>query len=148
MKVEGTYALPAPRERVWTLLNDPAVLARTTPGVKELTPKGPDTYSATIEVGVGPVKGTYAGQVSIADKTPPERMTLKIEGGGRPGTIRATGELRLEEQDDRTVVHYVGNAQVTGLVASVGHRLMSGVAKQMAGEFFKALERELNPNPA
>ena len=143
MKVEGTYALPAPRERIWALLNDPAVLARTTPGVKTLTPQGPDTYAATIEVGVGPVKGTYAGQVSITDKTMPERMTLRIEGGGRPGTIRATGELHLEEQDGRTLVRYFGDAQVTGLVASVGHRLMSGVAKQMAGEFFKALEGEL-----
>src|SRR3989304_3175417 len=123
MKVEGTYALPALRERVWALLNDPAVLARITPGVKELTPKGTDTYSATIEVGVGPVKGTYAGQLSIADKTPPERMTLKIEGGGRPGTIRATGELRLEAQDGRTVVHYLGDAQVTGVGGSVGPRL-------------------------
>jgi len=144
MKVEGTYVLPASRDKVWALLNDPAVLARTTPGVKELTPQGTDTFKATIEVGVGPVKGTYAGQVSIADKIPPERLTLRIEGGGRPGTIRATGELRLEEQDGRTVVHYLGDAQVTGVVASVGHRLMSGVAKQMAGEFFKALEGELS----
>ncbi|HEY6103384.1 MAG TPA: carbon monoxide dehydrogenase subunit G [bacterium] len=143
MKVEGTYDLPAPRERVWVLLNDPAVLARITPGVKDLTPNGTDTYQAAIEVGVGPVKGTYTGQVSITDKTPPERLTLRIEGGGRPGTIRATGELHLEEQEGRTVVHYLGDAQVTGLVASVGHRLMSGVAKQMAGEFFRALEGEL-----
>lgn len=143
MKVEGTYSLLAPRERVWTLLNDPAVLARITPGVKDLTPSGTDTYRATIEVGVGPVKGTYTGQVSITDRTPPERLTLRIEGGGRPGTIRATGELHLEAQGSSTVVRYIGDAQVTGLVASVGHRLMSGVAKQMAGEFFKALEGEL-----
>ncbi len=143
MKVEGSYTLPAAREKVWALLNDPAVLARATPGVRALTPEGVDTYKATIEVGVGPVRGSYAGQVSIADKVPPERMTLKVEGGGRPGTIRATGELRLEEQDGRTIVHYTGDAQVTGLVASVGHRLMSGVARQMAAEFFKALEREL-----
>jgi hypothetical protein len=70
-------------------------------------------------------------------------MTLKIEGGGRPGTIKATGELRLEEQDGKTVVAYSGDAQVTGLIASVGHRLISGVAKQMVGEFFRALEKEL-----
>lgn len=144
MKVAGSYTLPAPRERVWALLNDPAVLARTAPGVRALTPEGTDRYKATIEVGVGPVKGSYAGELSIADKTPPERMTLKVEGGGRPGTIRATGELRLEEREGRTIVHYTGDAQVTGVVASVGHRLISGVAKQMAGEFFKALERELS----
>lgn len=143
MKVEGTYTLPAPRQRVWQLLNDPKVLARATPGVKQLDPLGGDTYKATIEVGVGPVKGTYDGKVSIADRSEPERMTLKVEGGGKAGTIKATGELRLEEQDGETLVAYSGDAQVTGLIASVGHRLIGGVAKQMVGEFFKALEREL-----
>ena len=143
MKVEGTYSFAAPRETVWGLLNDPGVLARVTPGVKALTPQGSDTYKATIELAVGPVKGAYDGKVSITDKTAPERMILVIEGGGKPGTIRATGELRLEEQDGRTVVTYVGDAQITGLIASVGHRLIGGVAKQMAGEFFKGVEREL-----
>ena len=143
MKVEGTYTFAAAREKVWALLNDPGVLARVTPGVKTLDPQGGDTYKATIELGVGPVKGTYDGKVSITDKTPPERMTLRVEGGGRPGTIRATGELRLEEQDGRTVVSYTGDAQITGLIASVGHRLIGGVARQMAGEFFKGVEKEL-----
>ncbi|MDQ7843702.1 MAG: carbon monoxide dehydrogenase subunit G [Armatimonadota bacterium] len=143
MKVEGTYTFPAPRERIWALLNDPAVLARATPGVKTLTPQGPDHYAARIELAVGPVRGVYDGTVSITEKAPPERMTLRVEGGGRPGTIRATGELRLVEQDGRTVVHYTGEAQITGLIASVGHRLIGGVARQIAGEFFKAVEREL-----
>lgn len=143
MKVEGTYTLPAPRQRVWELLNDPAVLARATPGIKQLDPLGHDTYRATIEVGIGPVKGAYDGKVTIADRVPPERLTLKVEGSGRPGTIMATGELQLAEQNGQTVVTYRGDAQVTGLIASVGHRLIGGVAKQMAGEFFKALEREL-----
>lgn len=143
MKVEGTYTLSAPRQRVWDLLNDPKVLARATPGVKQLDPLGSDTFKATIELGVGPVKGTYAGQVSIANKTAPERMTLKVEAGGKPGTIKAVGELRLEEQDGKTLVAYSGDAQITGLIASVGHRLVGGVARQMVGEFFKALEREL-----
>jgi len=143
MKVEGTYTFAAAREKVWALLNDPGVLARVTPGVKTLDPQGGDTYKATIELGVGPVKGAYDGKVSITDKTPPERMTLRVEGGGRPGTIRATGELRLEEQDGKTVVSYTGDAQITGLIASVGHRLIGGVARQMAGEFFKGVEKEL-----
>lgn len=143
MKVEGTYTLPAPRERVWALLNDPAVLARATPGVKQLDPVGPNVYRALIELGVGPVKGAYEGQITLADQVPPERLTLKVQGGGRPGTITATGVLQLAEQNGQTLVTYSGDAQVTGLIASVGHRLIGGVAKQMATEFFKALEREL-----
>ncbi len=143
MKIEGEHSLPAPRERVWAALNDPDVLTRVTPGLKSLKPTGTDAYDATIELSVGPVKGAYQGTAKIIDKTPPEKMTIVVEGGGRPGTIRATGALTLEAKDSATLVHYVGDAQVTGVLMSVGHRLFGGVAKQMAGEFFKALEREV-----
>jgi carbon monoxide dehydrogenase subunit G len=111
-------------------------------------PQGVDTYRAIIEIGVGPVRGTYEGQVKIADRAPPHKLRLEVEGGGRPGTIRAVGELRLDERDGQTVVTYTGDAQVTGLIASVGHRLIGGVARQMATEFFKGLERELTRQQA
>lgn len=143
MKIEGQYLLPAPRGQVWDALNDPAVLTRTTPGLKALAPTGEDAYDATIELAVGPVRGSYQGTARIIEKTPPEKMTIVVEGGGRPGTIRATGVLTLEAQGDATAVRYVGDVQVTGVLMSVGHRLFGGVARQMAGEFFKALEREV-----
>jgi carbon monoxide dehydrogenase subunit G len=148
MKIEGQYLLPAPREQVWTALNDPVVLQKVTPGLKQLVPAGENVYDATIELAVGPVKGAYQGKVRITDASPPERMTLIVEGGGRAGTIKASGALTLEAQDDKTMVHYVGDAQVTGVLMSVGHRLFGGVAKQMAGEFFKALEREVTRRKA
>jgi len=148
MKIEGQHVLPAPRDEVWAALNDPGVLTRTTPGLKALKPKGEDSYDATIELAVGPVRGAYQGTARITDKTPPEKMTLIIEGGGRPGTIKATGMLTLEAQGDATLVRYAGDAQVTGVLMSVGHRLFGGVAKQLAGEFFKALEREVQKRKA
>jgi carbon monoxide dehydrogenase subunit G len=70
-------------------------------------------------------------------------MTLIVEGGGKPGTIRATGALTLETQGDATLVRYVSDAQVTGILLSVGHRLIPGVARQLAGQFFKGIEREV-----
>lgn len=148
MKIEGQHLIPAPREKVWAALNDPDVLAKTTPGLKTLTPAGDNTFDAAIELGVGPVKGSYQGKVRITDQTAPEKMTLIVEGGGRAGTIKATGALRLEAQGDATTVHYVGDAQITGVLMSVGHRLLPGVAKQLAGEFFKALEREVSRRKA
>jgi len=148
MKIEGQHLLPAPREQVWAALNDPEVLTKTTPGLKSLTPTGEDTYDASIELAVGPVRGAYLGTVRITDKTPPEKMTIVVEGGGRPGTIRATGAMTLEAQDASTLVRYVGDVQITGVLMSVGHRLFGGVAKQMAGEFFKAVEREVTRRKA
>jgi hypothetical protein len=144
VKIEGEYVIPAPREKVWATLNDPDVLARATPGLKSLTPTGPNTFDALIELAVGPVKGSYQGKVRITEQTPPEKMTLIIEGSGRAGTIKATGALTLAAVGDSTTVSYVGDAQVTGVLMSVGHRLFGGVAKQLAGEFFKAIEREVS----
>jgi hypothetical protein len=148
MKIEGQHLLPAPREQVWVALNDPNVLTKATPGLKNLKPTGEDAYDATIELAVGPVRGAYEGTVKIIDKVPPEKMTLVVEGGGRPGTIKATGALTLEAQGESTLVHYVGDAQVTGVLMSVGHRLFGGVAKQLTAEFFKALEREVTRRKA
>ncbi len=143
MKVEGEYTVAAPRERVWTLLNDPGVLQRATPGVKELQPIGDDTYRAVIELAVGPVRGTFEGKISITEKVPPERVTMIVEGSGRPGTLKARGDLQLVAQNGSTLVRYTGDAQVTGVLMSVGHRLFGGVAKEMAGKFFSALAREI-----
>src|SRR5436309_15247221 len=113
MKVEGTYTLPAPRQRVWELLNDPAVLARATPGVKELQPQGNDVFKAIIEIGIGPVKGRYTGQVSIADRVPPQRMRVIVEGGGKAGTVKASGELDRAAQAGRAGTDYNGAGQIT-----------------------------------
>jgi len=143
VKVEGEHTISAPRERVWDLLNDPAVLQRATPGCKELHPLGDDTYRAVLELAVGPVKGTFESKIQIAEKSPPERLAIVVEGNGRPGTVRARGDLRLEARGQSTVVHYTGDAQVTGVLMSVGHRLFGGVAKQLAGQFFSSLAREL-----
>ncbi|MGH2403007.1 MAG: SRPBCC family protein [bacterium] len=149
MKIEGDYRFSAPREAVWAALNDPDVLAKTTPGLKKLTPAGTNTFDATIELAVGPVKGSYEGKVRITDQAPPERMTLIVEGGGRAGTIKATGTLTLQDDGGAaTTVHYVGDTQVTGTLMSIGHRLIPGVAKQLAREFFKALEREVGRRTA
>jgi len=143
MKVEGEHTVAAPRERVWTLLNDPGVLQRATPGVKELQPLGDDTYRAVIELAVGPVRGTFEGKITITEKVPPERVTMIVEGSGRPGTLKARGDLQLVAQNGSTLVRYTGDAQVTGVLMSVGHRLFGGVAKEMAGKFFSALAREI-----
>jgi uncharacterized protein len=142
MKIEGSHTLSVPRDKVWRMLQDPGVLAQATPGVEKLEATGDDRYKATLKLGVGPVRGTFSGNLAVTDKTPPEAMTLNVDGQGGPGGIRAQGRIRLEQQGDKTVVHYEGEPQISGRLAAVGGRLMSGVAKKMAAQFFESLERQ------
>ena len=140
MKVTGSATLHAPREKVWEALNDPAVLVRTIPGCQQLEEVGPDRYRMTITAGVASIKGTYQGDVSLSDQQQPGSFTLKASGAGAPGTVSADVKVTLAEADGDTRLDYDADAIVGGVVGGVGQRVLSGVAKKTAGEFFKAVD--------
>lgn len=145
MQLQGEYVIHAPRDRVWQLLNDPAVLARITPGVTELIADGDDRYKATFVIALGPFKNTFNGQVEIADKQPPEAMTLKVQARGSGGGVAATGRITLREDESQpgaTRVAWTGEPQLSGMLATVGGRLVQGASKSQAEQFFASLERE------
>jgi carbon monoxide dehydrogenase subunit G len=144
MTLDGSHHFKAPRDRVWALFTDPAVLARATPGCERLDPIGPDEFAATLSVGVAAVKGTYQGKVAIVDKTPPDGYTLRVEGSGRPGFVKGEGRLTLTEEGDGTLVSIKAEAQVGGLIAAVGQRLVGAAGRMLISQFFSALEAELD----
>jgi carbon monoxide dehydrogenase subunit G len=141
--IEGSHSIAASREQVWEALNDPEVLARCLPGVTTLEPSGEDRYTAQLKLGVGPIRGDFKGRVEVRDKEPPAALTLYVEARGPMGTVRATGGVQLEDEAEATAVSYVGDAQLIGPMAGLGNRVMQSVAKTLAQQFFKALEREV-----
>lgn len=147
MKVAGSHTVKAPRQRVYDALQDPEVLARTLPGCQQLEVTDDDTYRATVTAGVASVKGTYTGSVVLLDRAAPESYRMKASGAGAPGTISADATIRLEDNGDGTVVHYDADAIVGGMIGGVGQRMLQGVARRTAGEFFGNIERELTGTP-
>lgn len=153
MKVTGTTVLSAPAEKVWATILDPAVLARTIPGCEQLEATGPDRYRGTITAGVASIKGTFLGDVELTDLKRPESLVMRASGAGGPGTVKADVAVRLADLGDgRTELTYDADAVVGGMVGGVGQRVLSGVAKKMAGQFFSAIDDELTgravPAPA
>ena len=141
MKIAGSAVLHAPAERVWAALNDPAVLQRTIPGCSSLEPNGPDSYRMTVTAGVASIKGVYSGEVALHDQQPPGSFRLRASGAGAPGTVRADVLVRLEDAGDgTTALSYDADAVVGGMVGGVGQRMLTGVAKKTAGEFFRAVD--------
>ena len=102
MRLEGTNTLPAPVETVWKTINDPEALRRCTPGLKELKEIGPDTYQATLTIGIAAVKGTYAGTMAITEKRPPTHYKISLDGSGGAGFMKGEGTVDLEPQGDGT----------------------------------------------
>jgi uncharacterized protein len=143
MRIEGSVTVAAPRPAVWDALQDPAVLARTLPGCEAFEEVGPDAYRATITAGIASIKGTYLGDVALSDRIAPEQYRLHASGSGAPGTVSADALVTLEEVESGTRITYAADAVVGGMIGGVGQRMIAGVAKRMAGQFFAAVERDI-----
>ena len=140
MKFDGSYMFNAPRERVWEVLLDPKIIAQCMPGCESMNEVAPDQYEAVMKVGVASVKGTYKGKVAIKDKQAPSHYVLSGSGSGGPGFMQGDVAIDLEDNGPQTVLKYSSDAKVGGLIASVGQRMLNGVAKMMLDQFFKKME--------
>jgi uncharacterized protein len=143
VNLDGSAVLHADPDKVWSVITDPAVLARTIPGCESLEQVGDDEYKMNVSVGVGAIRGTYAGEVRLSDQQRPSSYVMHASGAGAPGNARAKVTINLEPSAEGTTLTYSADAVVGGPVAGVGQRMMTGVAKRMAGQFFKAIDDEL-----
>ncbi len=146
MNVSGTAILPGTPQQVWDLLTDPTRLVKLLPGCERLEPDGPDRYRATIKFGLAAISGNYSGTLELADKNPPNSLRLSMEGRGLPGFVKGQGELVLaakQVQPPQTQVTYTGDAQVGGVIASVGQRMIEATAKKIIQQFFESAAKQL-----
>jgi uncharacterized protein len=149
VNLDGSAVLSAPPEKVWAVITDPAVLARTIPGCETLEQVGDDEYKMNVSVGVGAIRGTYAGEVRLSDKQHPSSYVMHASGAGAPGNARAQVTINLAPAEDgKTQLTYSADAVIGGPVAGVGQRMITGVAKRMAGQFFTAIDDELTGKAA
>ncbi len=144
MKISGTSSLAADPQQFWDAIHDPAVLARTLPGCESLTELGSGEYQMRVTLGVAAVRGTYDGTVRLNDTAPPHAMQLKASGAGAPGTVDADVDVQVAAAEDGgTLVSYLADATVGGPIGGVGQRMLSGVTKKMASQFFAAVDAEI-----
>ncbi len=144
MKITGTATLTADPGQVWDAFHDPAVLARCLPGCEQLSEVSSDHYAMTVTAGVAAIKGTYDGEVALREPQRPDSFTLKASGSGAPGTVDASVVVRLTPAPNGgTDLVYDADASVGGAIGGVGQRMLSGVTRKLAGQFFSAVDADL-----
>lgn len=144
MDMQGSRVLRATREQAWVALNDPEVLKACVPGCDKLEAGGENQYNLGVSVKIGPVSAKFAGKIALSDIVPPSSYTLAFEGqGGAAGFGKGSAQVRLADHADGCELGYTVNATVGGKIAQMGQRLIDGVAKSMAEDFFKRFEDEL-----
>jgi uncharacterized protein len=145
MELNGTYEIHTPIDRAWDLLMDIDAIGRCLPGCKGLKPIGPDRYEVELGVTIAAVAGSFKGIVALENKVPPGSYTLVVDGSGRQGFIKGRARVTLAADGDRTQVQIAAQADVGGMIARVGQRLLEGVARTMMDRFYGCLAKQVEP---
>ncbi|MBM3359424.1 MAG: carbon monoxide dehydrogenase subunit G [Betaproteobacteria bacterium] len=142
MEMTGEQLIALPQAATWDALNDPAVLKQCIPGCETLERVSDNQYEVTMRAKVGPVNAKFKGKMTVTDADPPRAYTLVFEGqGGVAGFAKGQASVALSPQDSGTRLAYSAKATVGGKLAQVGARLLDGVAKKLASEFFTAFNQ-------
>lgn len=138
MDLSGAYLIKASPEAVWAALNDAETLKAAIPGCESLTKLSDTSFEAVATQSIGPVKARFKGKVDLTDLDPPRSYTLKGEGnGGAAGFAKGEARVVLTPEPGGTRLVYTVKATIGGRLAQIGQRLIDGVARKLADEFFE-----------
>jgi carbon monoxide dehydrogenase subunit G len=146
MIIDDSFEVDAPPERVWPILCDVPRVATCIPNAQITEIVDDKTYKAKVAVKVGPVAVSYGATIiveSLDDAT--HTATLQVQGNetrGRGG-VKASVVSRVVSRAGKTHVELHTDAQISGIIASVGGRLIEGVAKKTVAEFAANLAKLL-----
>ncbi|GAB3649294.1 CoxG family protein [Ramlibacter alkalitolerans] len=146
MEMQGTRHLAVTQQQAWDALNDPEVLKACIPGCDKVEPTGENQYAIGMGVKVGPVSARFNGKIQLQDVMAPNSYTLAFEGnGGAAGFGKGSAQVKLAPPAEGAgcELAYTAQAQVGGRIAQVGQRLVDGVARSMADDFFRRFDEEM-----
>ena len=144
MDMQGSRAMAVTQQQAWDALNNPEVLRACIPGCDKFESTGENQYAIGVAVKIGPLAARFAGKISLSDIKPPDSYTIGFDGqGGAAGFGKGNAQVTLSPQGTGCELAYTVHAQVGGKIAQLGQRLVDGVAKSMAEDFFKRFDAEM-----
>ena len=144
MEFSGTQSIAAPIEKVWGFLEDVNNVAACAPGFQSMEVLGEEHWKAVVAVGIGAVKAKFTMDITRPEKEKPGHMTMKGRGRAPGSAVDLNGDMHLTALDgEQTQMDWKASVVVSGTIASVGARLLQGVAERLTGQFFDCLKSKL-----
>ena len=147
LRIEKTFQVKEPLDKVWSFLSDPRKVAVCVPGAQITEQVDEKTYKGAISVKVGPSVTDYKGEVTIV-RLDPQNHEIEILGKGQDvrgrgsASMKMTGKLRALD-DGGTEVTSISELNVVGILAQMGSRVITEVSNIMFAEFTRNFQTQL-----
>jgi uncharacterized protein len=147
IKIEETFQVRAPVDRVWRWLVDPRQVVTCLPGAELTGQEGETTWLGRVKVKVGPVTASYAGRATIVEQDDAAHV-VRLRGEGREPTGSGSATMSMTSRmtalpDGGTEVRVEADVDVVGKVAQFGRGMMESVSKQLFRQFTECVRAQL-----
>jgi carbon monoxide dehydrogenase subunit G len=146
VKIEKTFRVDEPTDKVWAFLSDPRKVGACVPGAQITEQVDERTYKGAIKVKVGPSVTDYKGEVQIVRL---DQVAHEIEILGKGQDVRGKGSAsmkmtgKLHALDSGTEVTSISELNVVGILAQMGSRVISEVSNIMFEQFLSNFRKQL-----
>jgi uncharacterized protein len=151
VKLEQSFEVRAPVQRVWDMLIDLERVAPCLPGA-EITESGDDgSYRGSFTVKLGPTTAAYRGEVKLEEvDQAAHRVRMRANGQDKrgQGSAKATITSAVHEEDGLTRVDVETDFTLTGRMARFGRGgMIEDVSNRLMGDFAGCLQRSIEESP-
>jgi carbon monoxide dehydrogenase subunit G len=143
MIVSGERQFDAPRETVWRVLNDPASMAKTIPGVESFDVHDERRWTANVKIplGLGGLKMKI--DMEKTETREPEHAELRIKGTGVGAMLRMETLFDLAESGGGTAMTWSADVHIAGPVGSMGQRVLQPIVNQQVQHVLTSLDKQV-----
>jgi carbon monoxide dehydrogenase subunit G len=147
MQFSGSVEIAAPREKVWEFVSDPMQVGHCGPGVEKIEKVDENHFRATAKVSVGPISARFTGDAEFIERVPRERASARARGKAPGSAVDGTAQMTLRDGDREgtTVLDWTADVQISGMLASLGARLIEGTAHKLIAQTFDCVRSKLEP---
>lgn len=148
MIVSGTKELPALRETVWSVINEPSEMAKLMPGVEsfEITDETHWTAKVKVPLGLGGLKMTM--KFEKLEERAPEFSSMRAKGQGVGALMDMTTSFTLSEAAGATSMAWEADIKIAGPVGAMGQRVLQPIVNQQVANVLSALEQRVSGAPS
>ena len=136
MEFSRTVEIDAPFDVVWALVNDVPSVASCIPGVSNVEMSGPTAFTCKLTQRVGSAKANFDLSSTLEVDEESKQVVAQSDGKDRAlgSTVSARQSFSLTDTGSATRVEIQANVQITGRIATFGHRIIAAKAEQVTVE--------------
>jgi carbon monoxide dehydrogenase subunit G len=143
VKVTGERGFEAPREAVWRVLNDPAAMAATMPGVESFDVQDDRHWRANVKIPLGLGVLGLTMDMEKTEEREPEFASLAIKGNGVGAILSMTTAFNLSDEGGGTKMGWEAEVRIAGPVGSMGQRVLQPIVNQQVQHVLSALDEQI-----